>query len=36
MRVGQRSARAAQIANAALGARGRVRFDEKTGKVEAI
>jgi predicted dehydrogenase len=36
MRVGQRSARAAQIANAALGARGRVRFDEKTGKVEAL
>jgi predicted dehydrogenase len=35
-RIGQRSARAAQFANAALGARGRVRFDEKTGKVEAI
>ena len=36
MRIGQRSARAAQIANAALGARGRVRFDEKTGKVEPV
>ncbi|HEV7501835.1 MAG TPA: Gfo/Idh/MocA family oxidoreductase [Vicinamibacteria bacterium] len=37
IRVGQQAARAAQIANAALGARGgRVRFDEKTGKVEPL
>jgi hypothetical protein len=34
--VGHRAVRAAQIANAALGMGSRVRFDEKTGKVEKI
>jgi predicted dehydrogenase len=34
--VGHRAVRAAQIANAALGLGARVRFDEKTGKVEKL
>jgi predicted dehydrogenase len=34
--VGHRAVRAAQIANAAMGMGSRVRFDEKTGKVEKI
>jgi hypothetical protein len=36
MRIGHQAVRAAQIANAAMGLRARVRFDEKTGKVVAI
>jgi predicted dehydrogenase len=36
VRVGHRAVRAAQIANAALALGTRVRFDEKTGKVEKI
>jgi predicted dehydrogenase len=34
MRIGHQAVRAAHIANAAMGLGGRVRFDEKTGKVE--
>jgi hypothetical protein len=34
MRVGHLAVRAAHIANAALDLAARVRFDEKTGKVE--
>jgi len=36
VQVGHRAVRAAQIANAALALGARVRFDEKTGKVEKI
>jgi predicted dehydrogenase len=36
MRVGHLAVRAAHIANAALGRGARVRFDERTGKVEAL
>ena len=36
MRAGHVAVRAAHIANAAMGMRARVRFDEKTGKVERI
>jgi len=36
VQVGHRAVRAAQIANAAMAMGSRVRFDEKTGKVEKI
>ena len=36
MRVGHLAVRAAHIANAAWGLRTRVRFNEKTGKVETV